>query len=190
MAYAGQIIQNPVSGETIEFVKTAADTNGELLEIDMTLAADGHVPGAHIHSEQEERFEVVSGTMKFRMNGKKIVAGPGETVVVPAGARHKFANGGDEPAVVRCEVRPALRMEDLLETTVRLAEEGKTNRKGMPKPVHLALFVGAYEREVRAPFPPAAPPGFVTRRRRSRAAAAAAAPGAGSSGPRPPRRRA
>lgn len=156
MAYAGQIIDNPITGERIEFTQCAADTDGELLAFELTLDPDGHVPGAHIHAEQEERFEVVSGTMKFRMNGKKIVAGPGETVVVPAGARHKFANGGDETAVVRVEVRPALRMEDLLETTVRLAEEGKTNRKGMPKPVHLALFVREFEREVRAPFPPPA----------------------------------
>jgi quercetin dioxygenase-like cupin family protein len=156
MAHAGQIINNPISGERIEFTKTAADTNGELLAFELTLDPDGHVPGAHVHPEQEERFEVVAGTMKFRMNGKKIVAGPGETVVIGAGARHKFANGGDEPAVVRVEVRPALRMEDLLETTVRLAEEGNTNRKGMPKPVHLALFVREFEREVRAPFPPPA----------------------------------
>ena len=122
----------------------------------MTLSVDGHVPGAHVHPAQEERFEIVSGTMKFRMNGKKIVAGPGDVVTVPAGARHKFANGGDEPVEVRVEVRPALKMEDLLENTVALAKEGKTNRKGMPKPVHLALFVREYEREVRAPFPPPA----------------------------------
>ena len=156
MAHAGQIIENPVTGERIEFTQTAADTNGELLAFELTLDPDGHVPGTHIHPTQEERFEVVSGTMRFRMNGRKIVAGPGETVVIPAGARHKFANGGDTAAVVRVEVRPALRMEDLLETTVRLAEEGKTNRKGMPKPVHLALFVREFEPEVRAPFPPPA----------------------------------
>ena len=155
MAYAGQTIENPVSGERITFVKTSADTGGELLAIDMTLAPDGHVPGAHVHPEQEERFEIESGTMKFRMNGKTIVAGPGETVVVPPGARHKFSNAGDEEVRVRVEVRPALKMEELFENTVALAKEGKTNRKGMPRPVHLALFVGEYEREVRAPFPPA-----------------------------------
>jgi hypothetical protein len=47
-------------------------------------------------------------------------------------------------------------MEELFENTVALAREGKTNRKGMPKPIHLALFVAEYEREVRAPFPPPA----------------------------------
>jgi mannose-6-phosphate isomerase-like protein (cupin superfamily) len=156
MAYAGQTIENPVSGERITFTKTSADTGGELLAFDMTLSVDGHVPGAHVHPEQEERFEIVSGTMKFRMNGKTIVAGPGEVVVVPPGARHKFSNGGDEEVEVRVEVRPALKMEQLFETTVAMAKEGKTNRKGMPKPVHLALFVAEYEREVRAPFPPPA----------------------------------
>jgi mannose-6-phosphate isomerase-like protein (cupin superfamily) len=156
MAYTGQTIENPVSGEKITFIQTAADTDGELLEIELELSPDGAVPGAHIHPEQEERFEIVEGKMAFRMGLKKIVAGPGDVVTVPAGARHKFSNGGDEPVEVRVEVRPALKMEDLLCNTVALATEGKTNRKGMPKPVHLALFVREYENEVRAPFPPPA----------------------------------
>ena len=49
-----------------------------------------------------------------------------------------------------------MKMEDLLCNTVALATEGKTNRKGMPKPLHLALFVREYSTEVRAPFPPPA----------------------------------
>jgi hypothetical protein len=52
-------------------------------------------------------------------------------------------------------VTPALRMEDLFETACSLAEEGKTLRNGMPKPVHLALFVREFRHEVQAPFPPA-----------------------------------
>jgi quercetin dioxygenase-like cupin family protein len=155
MAYKGQTIENPVSGEKITFLQTARDTNGELLEIEMELAPDGHVPGAHVHPEQEERFHVLEGTMQFRMGLKKIVAGPGETVIVPAGRVHRFANGGDETARVRVEVVPALDMEQLFETTVELALEGNTTSKGMPKPLHLALFVRRFAREVRAPFPPA-----------------------------------
>jgi quercetin dioxygenase-like cupin family protein len=155
MAYKGQTIENPVSGEKITFLQTARDTNGEKLEIEMELAPDGHVPGAHVHPEQEERFHVLEGTMQFRMGLRKIVAGPGETVVVPAGRVHRFSNGGDETARVRVEVVPALDMEQLFETTVELAMEGNVTRKGMPKPLHLALFVRRFAREVRAPFPPA-----------------------------------
>ncbi len=155
MAHAGQSITNPVSGERFTFLRTAADTDGELLEFLLELQPDGAVPGAHVHPEQTETFHVVEGTMTFRMGLKKIVAGPGETVTVPAGRVHKFANGGDDTALVRVEVAPALDMEQLFETTVALAREGRTMRSGMPKPLDLALFVRRFAREVRAPFPPA-----------------------------------
>ena len=155
MAYTGQTIENPVSGEKITFIQTAADTDGELLEIELELSPDGAVPGAHIHPEQEERFEVLEGTMAFRMGLKKIVAGPGDVVTVPAGKVHAFKNAGDDTARVRVQIRPALQMEQLFETTVALAEDGRTTSKGMPRPLDLALFVRAYRREVKAPFPPA-----------------------------------
>ena len=155
MAFSGQIIHNPISGERIQFLRTAQDTDGELLEFELQLTPDGKVPGTHVHPEQEERFHVLEGTMTFRLGLKKIVAEAGETVIVPRGRVHKFANGGDTPARARVEVVPALDMEQLFETTVELAHEGNTNRKGMPKPLHLALFVRRYKREVRAPFPPA-----------------------------------
>jgi quercetin dioxygenase-like cupin family protein len=155
MAYAGQTVENPVTGERITFRQTSADTGGELVAIDLTLPPGGHVPGLHVHPKQEERFEVTAGTMKFRYGMKTIVAEAGETVVVPAGKIHNFANAGDEPSQCRVEIRPALKMEQLFETTVRLANEGRTNKKGMPNPLDLSLFVEEFKDEVQAPFPPA-----------------------------------
>jgi quercetin dioxygenase-like cupin family protein len=155
MAYTGQTIENPVSGERITFLQTARDTGGEKLEIELELSPDGHVPGAHVHPEQTETFHVLEGTMKFRMGLRRIVASAGDTVVVPAGRVHRFSNGGDGVARARVEVVPALDMEQLFETAVELAIEGNTTSKGMPKPLHLALFTRRFEREVRAPFPPA-----------------------------------
>jgi mannose-6-phosphate isomerase-like protein (cupin superfamily) len=155
MAQTGQNIKNSTSGEEITFLRTAADTDGERLEIELRLTPDGHVPGAHVHPEQEERFEVLEGSMKFRMGFRRIVAGPGDIVVVPKGKVHRFANAGETDAVARVTVTPALDMEQLFETAVDLANGGHTNRRGMPKPLHLALFVRRFAREVRAPFPPA-----------------------------------
>jgi quercetin dioxygenase-like cupin family protein len=154
MAYAGQILDNPVSGERFTFRKTAADTDGELLEFDLELAPDGHVPGKHVHPSQEERFEVLSGTMKFKMGRKTVVAEAGDVVTVPAGVAHKFENGGDETAQVRVQVTPALEMERLFETAVALARDGRTTAKGMPKPLDLALFVREFADEVQGAFPP------------------------------------
>jgi quercetin dioxygenase-like cupin family protein len=154
MAYAGKVLENPVSGERITFRKTASDTDGQLLEFDLELTPEGHVPGKHVHPSQEERFEVLSGTMKFKMGRRTVIAEAGEVVTVPAGVAHKFANGGDETAHVRVQVQPALEMERLFETAVALAEEGRTTGKGMPKPLDLALFVSEFSDEVQGAFPP------------------------------------
>jgi quercetin dioxygenase-like cupin family protein len=146
---------NPASGERITFRTTAAETGGELVAIDLELPPGARVPGTlHIHPAQEERFEVVEGTMRFRMRRERVVAGPGEVVVVPAGVPHDFANDGDEPALVRVEIRPALKMEQLFETAVGLAEEGRTMFGGIPRPVELALFTREFSEEVQAAAPP------------------------------------
>jgi quercetin dioxygenase-like cupin family protein len=155
VAYRGQTLENPASGERITFRETAATTDGELLAIDLELPAGRRVPGGqHIHPKQEERFEVVEGTMRFKLGRKRVVAGPGDVVVVPAGQKHDFANVGDDDALVRVEVRPALKMEELFETAVGLAEHGRTFMGGIPKPLDLALFTEAFEDEVQGAFPP------------------------------------
>jgi len=154
MAFPGQILDNPISGERFIFSQTAADTGGELLAVEFVVSPDGRVPGAHVHPVQEERFEVVSGTMRFKKGRETILAGPGDTLVVPPGTAHRFANAGEGPAVLRVEVRPALRMEQLWETVVALAREGRTFRSGLPRPLDLALFMREFEQEVRSPFAP------------------------------------
>ena len=52
-------------------------------------------------------------------------------------------------------MRPALQFEQLLETMFGLAADGKTNRKGMPNPLRLAVIANAHFDTVRLPFPPA-----------------------------------
>jgi quercetin dioxygenase-like cupin family protein len=155
MAHIGQQLENPVTGEKLTFVETAESTGGERVVVDLELVAGGKVPGVHIHPKQEEKFEVLQGTMKFRYGMKKIVAEAGETVVVPPGKVHDFRNAGDETAHVRVTISPALKMEEMFETNVALAKEGKVMKTGMPKPMELALFVREFADEVKAPFPPA-----------------------------------
>src|SRR4051812_40965255 len=184
MASSGQIINNSITGERITFLRTSSDTHGALLEFELELAPDGRVPGAHVHPHQEERFHVLEGTMTFKLGRRTITARAGDRVVVPAGRVHRFANSGDGEARVRVEVTPALDMEDLLTITVALAQEGDVLRSGLPKPLHLALFVRRFRREVRAPFPPAPivnamlAPFALLARRRGYAARYASAPAA------------
>ena len=123
--------------------------------IETYVQPNGFVAAAHVHPSQEERFEVLRGAVGFRIGREKIVAGPGQRLTVPAGTPHKFWNAGDEVAHFVCEVRPALQFESLIETMFALAADGKTNRKGMPNPLRLAVIANAHFDTVRLPFPPA-----------------------------------
>ena len=155
MIRAGDSIENPVTGERLVFRQTSRETNGAAVVIETYVQPNGFVAAAHVHPSQEERFEVLRGTVGFRVGREKLVAGPGKRITVPAGPPHKFWTAGDEVAHFVCEIRPALQVESLIETMFLLAADGKTNRKGMPNPLHLAVIAQARFDTVRRPFPPA-----------------------------------
>jgi quercetin dioxygenase-like cupin family protein len=155
MIRAGDTIENPVTGERLVFRKTSRDTGGQAVVIETFVQPNGFVAAAHVHPSQEERFEVLRGSVGFKIGRKKIVAGPGRRITVPAGTPHKFWNAGDDEAHFVCEVRPAVQFESLIETMFGLAADGKTNRKGMPNPLRLAVIAKAHFDTVRLPFPPA-----------------------------------
>jgi quercetin dioxygenase-like cupin family protein len=155
MIRAGDTIHNPVTGERIVFRQTSAETAGEAVVIETFVEPHGFVAAAHVHPSQEERFQVLRGTVGFKVGREKILAGPGHRLTVPAGTRHRFWNAGDEVAQFVCEIRPALQFESLLETMFALAADGKVNRKGMPNPLRLAVIANAHFDTVRLPFPPA-----------------------------------
>ena len=152
---AGETIENPVTGERVTFLRTAGNTGGELVEIEVAIDPDGAVAAAHVHPYQSERFEVLEGTLEFRRGREKVVAGPGAVVTVPAGAVHSFRNAGETTARFRCEVRPALQFERFLQTMFGLAAAGRTNKKGMPSPLRLAVIANAHFDDVRLPYVPA-----------------------------------
>jgi quercetin dioxygenase-like cupin family protein len=151
----GQSLTNPATGETLVFRTTAADTNGEAVVVEAFVEPHGAVAAAHLHPAQEERFEVLSGELEFRVRKQTFVARAGDRVVVPAGTPHRFRNLGEETAHFVCEVRPALGFERLIETMFTLAADGKVNRKGMPSPLRLAVIANHHFGDVRLPFPPA-----------------------------------
>ena len=149
----GQTLENPVTGERFTFVHTAATTGGELLAFDLALRAGGAVPVPHVHPIQTERFEVVAGTMRFRVGLRTVHAGPGDVVEVAPGVVHGFANAGDVEARVRVEVRPALAMEQMLAEVVAMAQAGRMTRRGLPRNLReLAILARTYDREAHAPL--------------------------------------
>ena len=152
------VIVNPLSGERITIAAPGGDagTDNSVLDWELVLAPGGRVPSSHAHPEQEERFTVLEGRMRFRVGGRRITAGQGQTVTVPPGTVHHFANASDQPARVAVRTSPALGMQALLETAAALAQQQHAAARRLPSPVDLALFMRDFEREVRAPYLPSA----------------------------------
>jgi len=152
---SGQTIENPVIGERITFLKTARDTGGEYVLVEAAVAPGGSV-ASHVHPYQTEEFEVLSGSLEFRRDRDKVVAGDGDSVTVDPGTVHRFKNFGEDEARFIARVSPALEFESFLETMFALAADGKTNKKGMPNPVRMAVIANAHFDDVRAPLVPGA----------------------------------
>jgi mannose-6-phosphate isomerase-like protein (cupin superfamily) len=154
MFRSGDQIENPVTGERLVFHETAAETGGERVVFETIVQPGGFVAAAHVHPYQTECFEVLAGTLGMRRGKEKVELHAGETVTVDPQTPHKFWNAGDDEVRFVCTVTPALRFERLIATMYTLAADGKTNKKGMPNPVRLAVIANHHFDDVRLPLVP------------------------------------
>jgi quercetin dioxygenase-like cupin family protein len=154
MIRKGDRLENPVTGELLIFHSTSRETGGEAVLVETIVRPGGFVAEAHVHPHQTERFEVLEGRLGLRVGADELLARPGDVAMVEPGTPHRFWNAGESEARFLCEVSPALQFESLIETMFTLAAEGKTNRKGLPNPLRLAVIAKAHFDTVRLPFPP------------------------------------
>jgi quercetin dioxygenase-like cupin family protein len=117
------------------------------------------VPGAqsarHIHPAQEERYEVLSGTLELWIGGRWHMLRAGDALTIPSGTVHAFRNTG--PGVVRAvnTHAPGLRFLEYLQVLERLIREGKlTGMRGFRNGIYLSLHAMHYRREVVLVRPP------------------------------------
>jgi mannose-6-phosphate isomerase-like protein (cupin superfamily) len=139
---AGDELENPVTGERAVVRSGSEDTNGEYVLTDLFVRPGGRVALPHLHPALTETFEVVAGRIDFVRDGERSTAGPGQKVSIPPGTVHDWWNDGGADAHVRVEVRGpgTARFELLIETFWGLARDGKTNDKGAPNPLRLAVI--------------------------------------------------
>jgi mannose-6-phosphate isomerase-like protein (cupin superfamily) len=146
MTTAGTTIESPRIGQTISFLRTAADTGGSELVIEAVMRPGAFLP-PHVHTRQDEHFEVLRGTATFTVDRKKIIAEPGEQLNVPAGVAHRFRNATTADVRIRGTLRPALRTEELFERLFRLGAAGRVNRLGAPNPLVTAALIREFREE-------------------------------------------
>jgi mannose-6-phosphate isomerase-like protein (cupin superfamily)/uncharacterized protein YndB with AHSA1/START domain len=156
MAKSGDVLEMEPLGLRLELLQTAEETDGELLELEVSGRPRGFLAQLHVHPTQSERLHVLSGSMRVKMNGREHVIGEGQSIEVPAGTPHTQLPDGDGPGRVRIQVRPAGRTQEFMERVAELCREGKIGRSGLPRPAagaQLLLDYGDTGHAVRPPLP-------------------------------------
>jgi len=151
---AGEIYENRLQGDRFVVREGSEDTGGERLAGDLYIRPGGAVAGRHVHSYLTECFEVRSGTVRFHVGGRDEVATAGRRVEIPPGVVHDWWNIGDDEAHVLVEIRPGARFELMIQNLFGLANDGKTNARGVPRLLPLALFSREFRREGEFVRPP------------------------------------
>jgi quercetin dioxygenase-like cupin family protein len=146
--------QNPKTGDTLRFVSTAEETQGELLEVEVRYTPAHNRPVAHYHPFQHEHFEILQGAITVILDGEERAYSAGESLDVPPGTAHTMWNAGDAATVMRWQIRPAMKTQQLFETIWSLSEDGKLGANDTPNLLQAAVLMQAYADEFRLASPP------------------------------------
>lgn len=140
-----ETIFNPVTREKLLVLESTAD----VFKMGFSISPRSEIAGEHVHPFLEQTITVTAGELHCRIDGKPRVLNAGDAATVPAGARHFQANPTDFEARAIEEYRPAGRMHIFFRVLFTLAQEGQTNRRGIPKPLIGAAFVAEFADTVR-----------------------------------------
>jgi mannose-6-phosphate isomerase-like protein (cupin superfamily) len=144
---------NPATGEWVEYTAIAADSHGQLVRFNWR-SVPGGVITEHIHPRQEERFTIIAGQAHFTLNGEQRVAGPGETIIVPAGVPHSEGNPGPAEIEGVVEAPPGPAHQGMARGPRRAGADSKTTPRGAPKNRSSSAPPSALRHESRITSPP------------------------------------
>lgn len=154
MIKKGDKIVNTRTGQTMIFLQTGHETNGEVLEIENFQKPSLEREAVHVHPYQKSSFEVITGEVHIWIDGQESVLKPGEEKIIPAGVPHLFWIGGEEEAHFYSRFWPALNIAEFFDTYFGLARDGKLNKYGITNIFHTALISLNYKNVIRLTSPP------------------------------------
>ena len=133
-----QTIEAPRMGQRVTWLSDTVSTGAELLRFNFWMRGDASPPPLHVHPRQEERIEVVSGSVLSVSGGIERVLGPGETISTPPGEPHTVGPAGQDAVEMIVEFRPSLGFAGFVERTFALDRAGYLDAKGRGNPLRLA----------------------------------------------------
>ena len=138
----------PDVGLKFVITKSTVDTAGEFIEIEGTMRAHSAGPPIHVHPQQEETYQIMSGTADVFLDGRWHRVRAGESLTVPRGAPHTIKNEHDEDVTAMNWHRPAARFEEFSRTFHRLATSGRIKSLPPKDPsslIYSAMLFTEYE---------------------------------------------
>jgi quercetin dioxygenase-like cupin family protein len=144
--------------DPVHRARYAFEPDGENLIVHCWIGPGGGLP-AHFHPNQEERWSVVDGKIRFQLGDDKRVIGPedGEMIVRP-GTKHSLQSVTETETRLRCHVIPARGLQAFLEDSAAAAREGLFMRGGIPRSLRgarwAASFLKRHGEDVVMTFPP------------------------------------
>ena len=140
-----EIIHNPITGETLYVLESTAET----FKFEFRLRPGGVVAGEHIHPTQQQTITVLSGELHCQAGKNQYVIRADESVTIPPGMTHSQWNPTNTEVFAIKELRPAGRFHHMFRTVFALARNGRTNAKGVPRPLIGAAFMAEFKDVIR-----------------------------------------
>jgi mannose-6-phosphate isomerase-like protein (cupin superfamily) len=119
-------------GMSFTIVHSTGIDPDEVCELEISIPPGSASPPRHLHPQQEERWETLSGTLSIWLDGGWRPLREGESVTIPPGVPHTLRNDSAATVRVRDVHVPALDFEDYIRRLHALAVAGKITSPRRP----------------------------------------------------------
>ena len=135
---ASLVLENRHTGERLA-LRRVRRGDEVWLELKGSLPPHSEGPPLHVHFAEEEEGRVTAGTLSALVDGRRINAGPGESVSLPRGSAHRWWNEGDEPLEFVGYARPVVDLDPYLQAMFEVLNAGSARRPLLFYMAHAAL---------------------------------------------------
>jgi len=131
-------LTNKHSGEVLEIWREKRGGE-EVFQLRGTLPPHRQGPPMHIHHLEDEEGRITAGTLSAEVDGRRLTAGPGESVRLPRGVPHRWWNDGDQPLAFEGHTHPAVDLDRYLQAVFEVMNAGSPHRPPLFYLAHVAL---------------------------------------------------
>lgn len=112
---AHTVLTHPGSGDRLIVLVSSEESAGARFRFEYVAETATPAPADHVHADQEESVEVLSGELRCRVGGEEHRLGPGDSLVIPPGVPHAVWNAHPDGCRSVGEFRPARETQSLFE---------------------------------------------------------------------------